>query len=237
MISFIVPAHNEEALLGTTLAALHEAARAVGDPYEIVVANDASNDGTANVATAYGARVVHHDRRQIAATRNHGARAAVGDWFFFVDADTIVNPGVMRAATRALHKGAVGGGCIFRFDGQVPAYAIFMQWLLPPLLRGIGLAGGCFLFCTRKAFLTVGGFDENQYAAEEMVFAQRLKQLGRWVVLREHVITSGRKVRAHSAREIFQVLAHVAIRGPRSFRRREGLEIWYGPRRKEPRTK
>jgi glycosyltransferase involved in cell wall biosynthesis len=209
MISFIVPAHNEEALLGTTLAALHDAGRAVGDPYEIVVAND---------------------RRQISASRNVGARAAAGNWLFFVDADTVVNEAVVRAAMRSLRKGAVGGGCVFRFDGQLPTYAVLMQWLLPPLLRAFGLAGGCFLFCTREAFLTVGGFDENQYAAEELVFAQRLKQLGRWVVLREHVITSGRKVRAHSAREIFKVLAHVAIRGPESFRRREGLEIWYGPR-------
>src|SRR4051794_15440508 len=42
MISFIIPAYNEESLLGATLRALHEAARVVGEPYEVIVADDGS---------------------------------------------------------------------------------------------------------------------------------------------------------------------------------------------------
>jgi glycosyltransferase involved in cell wall biosynthesis len=230
MISFIVPAHNEEALLGTTLTALNDAGRAVGDPYEIVVANDASTDSTAAIAAEHGARVVSHDRRQISASRNVGARTAAGEWLFFVDADTVVNAAVVRAAMQTLRKGAVGGGCVFRFDGQLPTYAVLMQWFTTPLYRLFGVAGGCFLFCTREAYLTAGGFDEGLFAAEELAFGQRLKRQGRWVILSERVITSGRKLRSHSAWEILQVIARVVIRGPQSFRRREGLEIWYGPR-------
>jgi glycosyltransferase involved in cell wall biosynthesis len=45
MISFIIPAYNEEQLLGRTLAALTAAAQALG-PYEIVVVDDASTDRT-----------------------------------------------------------------------------------------------------------------------------------------------------------------------------------------------
>jgi len=41
MLSFIVPAHNEELLLGRTLSALHESVRALGEPYEIVVVDEA----------------------------------------------------------------------------------------------------------------------------------------------------------------------------------------------------
>ena len=37
MISFIVPAHNEQACLGRTLPAIHESARAAGQSYEIIV--------------------------------------------------------------------------------------------------------------------------------------------------------------------------------------------------------
>ena len=54
MISFIIPAYNEESLLGGTLCALHEAARTVGEPYEVIVADDGSTDGTAEVARAHG---------------------------------------------------------------------------------------------------------------------------------------------------------------------------------------
>ena len=56
MISFVVPAYNEEKYLGPTLAAIRSAADAVGEPYEIVVADDASSDATAAVALGRRAR-------------------------------------------------------------------------------------------------------------------------------------------------------------------------------------
>jgi len=91
MISFIVPAHNEQECLGRTLQAVHESAHAVGQPYEIVVVDDASTDATAEIARQNDARVVSVHHRQIAATRNAGGRAAQGERLFFVDADTTIN--------------------------------------------------------------------------------------------------------------------------------------------------
>ncbi len=140
VISFIVPAHNEEALIGRTLSALHESARALGEPYKIVVANDASTDRTEAIALEHGARVVGVNRRQIAATGNAGARAATGEMFIFVDADTVVTARVLRAALRALRAGAVGGGCSVRLDGRLPLYAIVLMRVLPPILHAFGLA-------------------------------------------------------------------------------------------------
>src|SRR5215468_3413804 len=55
VISFVVPAYNEERLLGRTLAAIHTAARELGRPYELIVADDASTDRTAGVACDSGA--------------------------------------------------------------------------------------------------------------------------------------------------------------------------------------
>ena len=57
VISFIVPAYNEEQLLGPTLEAIHSAARAVGKPYELIVVDDGSTDQTALVARHYHAVV------------------------------------------------------------------------------------------------------------------------------------------------------------------------------------
>ncbi len=230
MISFIIPAHNEEALIGQTLSAIHSAAQTLAEPYEIVVANDASTDRTGTVALEQGARVIAVNYRQIAATRNTGARAAAGRYFIFVDADTVVTSQVVRAALRALRGGAVGGGCAVRLDGRLPLYAAILMRLLPPLLHAFGLAAGCFLFCTRKAFLTTGGFDETMYAGEEVGLGYRLKSQGRFVILREFVTSSGRKLRARSALQFFAVAARLAWSGPRALCRREGLEYWYGPR-------
>src|SRR4051794_20932953 len=115
MISFILPAHNEQSCLGRTLRAIHESARAVGRPYEIIVVDDASTDATAGVAREHDATVLAVSHRQIAATRNAGGRAARGERLFFVDADTIIRPRVVAAALRHLDRGASGGGAPARF--------------------------------------------------------------------------------------------------------------------------
>src|SRR6516164_1535464 len=109
MLSFIVPALNEELLLGSTLAAIHAAARDAGAEYELIVVDDASTDDTSRIAEECGARVVHVEKRQISATRNAGAREAAGDLFVFVDADTLVNADAVRDIVRAIGGGAVGG--------------------------------------------------------------------------------------------------------------------------------
>ncbi|HEV3263874.1 MAG TPA: glycosyltransferase, partial [Gemmataceae bacterium] len=62
MSSFIIPAHNEEALIGRTLSALHEFAPALSEPYEIIVANDTSTDRTGEIAREHGARVIAINR-------------------------------------------------------------------------------------------------------------------------------------------------------------------------------
>lgn len=234
MISFIVPAYNEESLLGATLDALHAAGRAVGERYELVVADDASTDGTALVAQRHGALVVGVAHRQIAATRNSGARAANGELFIFVDADTIVNEAVVRSAVEALRNGAVGGGAAVGFDGSVPLYAKLLTPVLVRVFRAAGLATGCYLFCTRRAFEAVGGFDEAFFGAEEIVMSQALKRHGKFVVLRQAVTTSGRKLRTHSVREVLTLMVRLALRGPKAVKQRQGMELWYAERREDP---
>lgn len=235
MISFIVPAYNEERLLGATLEALHAAARAVGEPYELIVVDDASTDRTALVADRHGARVVSVAHRQIAATRNSGAKAAHGDRLVFVDADTLVNEAVVRAAVQAMRDGAVGGGAAVEFDDGVPRYARLLMPVLIRLFRWARLAAGCFLFSTRSAFTATGGFDEAFFGAEELVMSQALKRHGRFVVLRQGVTTSGRKLRTHSASEVLGIMGRFVLLGPRAVKRRQGMELWYAERREDPR--
>ena len=141
---------------------------------------------------------------------------------------------MVRAALEALRDGAVGGGCILHFDGRVPSWARLLVWPTRYLYRAARLASGCFLFCTRSAFEAVGGFNEELYAAEEAVLSRALRRAGRFVILRETVVTSGRKLRAYSPWEILRVLARLAFSGRKALRQRDGLEIWYSTRREDP---
>jgi glycosyltransferase involved in cell wall biosynthesis len=235
LISFVIPAFNEEGYLGPTLRAVFASARAVGEPFEVIVVDDASTDRTAEVARQHGARVVSVLNRQIAATRNAGARAASGDVLFFVDADTLANPDAVRAALRSLGNGAVGGGCLFRFDGPSPLWVKLLYPVAMLACRMFKLTGGCFLFCTAEAFAATGGFSEEMFAAEELEFGRALKRIGRFFVPRPVVVTSGRKLRLLTARRVAGLLAKAAGNVCRGTQSREGLELWYGDRDGVPR--
>jgi glycosyltransferase involved in cell wall biosynthesis len=235
VISFIVPAYNEERGLGATLRSIHEAAAALGEPYELIVVDDASTDRTAAVAESQRARVVPVSHRKISATRNSGAKASTGEILIFVDADTTVDATVVGAALRALREGAVGGGASVRFDGPLPFYARMLAAMILWTLRRARLAAGCFFFCTRDTFDAVGGFDERFYAAEEIYLSRALKRRGRFVMLAEHVTTSARKIRTHSPWEMLSLFTRLTLGGTRAVKRREGLEHWYQRRGEEER--
>jgi glycosyltransferase involved in cell wall biosynthesis len=230
MLSFVIPAHNEEQHLGATLTAIDAAAREIGEPFEMIVADDASTDRTSAIAAQAGAQVIYLQNRQIAAARNAGARAAKGDVLFFIDADTLANATAVRASLAELRRGAIGGGCVFRFDGELPVWARILYPLAVVLSRSLKLVGGCFLFCKREAFEEFGGFDERYFAGEEILFIAALKRRGRFAVPRPTVVTSGRKLRAHSFWQIIGEAWRWAIRGPTAYQRRDGLDIWYGVR-------
>ena len=196
MIAFVIPAHNEQPLIGRTIVSIH--------------------------------------RRQIAAARNAGARAALAGpdayVLVFLDADTILPEATLRAALAALNHQTVGGGATVRFDGPVPRWAEVMLQVLLVLFRLLRWSGGCFIFCRRDAFEATGGWDEGVFAAEELFMIQALKRHGRFVVLREPVITSGRKARHHTAREVLTSLVRITFHGRRALRDRKALALWYGPR-------
>ena len=234
LISFIVPAYNEEQLLGQILESIHGAARAIGEPYEVIVVDDGSTDQTALIAQGHGARVLAVEHRQISATRNAGAKVASGAFFFFVDADTVVNQQVVQAALEAMRRGNVGGGAAFTFDGLIPWYARLLLPFIVLSFRLMGIATGCFLFCTQNAFQAVGGFDEAYFGAEEIVLSQALRRHGRFKVLRQSVTTSGRKLRTFSNREVLTLLLRIARQGRRGIQQRQGMELWYGERRHDP---
>ena len=230
MISFIVPAHNEEALLGETLRILRASAAELGKPFEIIVVDDASTDATAEIADGAGAVVKRVNCRQIAAVRNAGAKVAQGDVFVFVDADTHVPVETLRQAMAALDGGAVGGGARFKFQAA-PTWTHLVGDAVQSVMGALSWAAGCFLFARRADFEAVGGFDERYYASEEIVLSQALKKRGRMVIVDAPVQTSGRKAHLHGPGELFRLVFNYALEGKRTLQRREGLHFWYDGKR------
>jgi glycosyltransferase involved in cell wall biosynthesis len=237
MLSFIVPAYNEEHELPRALASIRAAAEASGQSFEIIVVDDASTDGTAEIGRDAGAIVVPVHYRHIAAVRNAGARVSRGDILFFVDADTCIAPAHVTGALAALAAGCAGGGARVIPEEPVPWWGrIFVKIFSALYFTVSNLGAGAFLFTTRENFHAAGGFDEQFFAGEEVYFTMALKKLGRFKLLREPIVTSGRKLRMHSAAHILARSFAIIVGGKRVVRSRDKLDIWYdGQRETKPR--
>jgi glycosyltransferase involved in cell wall biosynthesis len=229
VITFVVPAHNEELWIGRCLDSIRSSMEAFVEPYEIIVVDDASTDATPQIVEGKGVRMIRVALRKISAVRNAGVRTASGELLFFVDADTQCNERAVRAAIEILRSDAVGGGCVFRFDGPTPLWGRLILRFGVAMGRLLGLTGGCFLFCRREAYDAVGGFSEDLYAGEDMAFVQALKKVGRFVIPKPMVVTSGRKLSVVGFREVVQLLLRIVIRGP-NYETEKTLDILYGPR-------
>src|SRR5262245_1536769 len=174
-ISLIVPAFNEEQFLPALLDSI-DAARD-HERVEVIVADNASTDRTAEIARARGCRVVRVEPRTIAAVRNGGARAATNEVLAFVDADCRIHPDTFGEIERVLDDKAIVGATGIRFSRMSPGIAVTVALVLPQI-RLLGLDGGV-IFCRRKDWEAVGGYDAKQLVSEDVRFLLALKRLGR----------------------------------------------------------
>ena len=197
--------------------------------HEVIVVDDASTDATVRIAQELSVRVLCVEHRNISRTRNAGARTAQGEVFFFIDADTRANKEAVCAGLHAMRSGAAGGGSVFKFDRPLPLCGRILCAIGRTAARLLHLAGGCFLFCTRDAYSASGGFPEELYAAEDVAFIMKLKKVGRVVVTKPTVITSGRKLDVMGSWELIAFLLAIGIRGP-YHKTKDRLDFLYGQR-------
>ncbi len=239
--SVVVPAYNEETLLKATLAALADAMGQVSLVGEVVVCDNNSTDGTAEIARAAGARVVSEPVNHISRARNAGALAARGRYFVFVDADTIVPPALLEAALAALASGRIVGGGAFVSLHPTPK-GVVGAWFLAlwnSFSRRMRLAAGSFIFVRRDAFEAVGGFSLKVYASEELWLSRAVKRFGakrglEFVILASPpVITSARKAEWYSQGTLLATALLLFV-FPFALRSRAMCWLWY---RRPPTTR
>jgi len=191
ILSVVIPTHGKVDLLRRTLGALRDQDAGPDRPWEIVVVDDGSPDGTGAFLAAEAARpgrplrvVSPPANVGRARARNLGAREARGRWLLFLDDDIVAPPGLLRAHLDVLeaHPGCGTIGRVVTAAGvrDAPHFDYLDS-------RGVGrLSAGpapARFFVTqnaavpRAAFLQVGGFDEGfaAYGFEDMEVAFRLE--------------------------------------------------------------
>jgi glycosyltransferase involved in cell wall biosynthesis len=238
-ISIIIPAFDEERLIGLTLERVKAATAAFAErgwESEVIVCDNNSTDATATLAKAAGAKVVFEPVNQIARARNRGAEAATGDWLLFVDADSQASQELLREVAERITAGrCLAGGSTIKWDGDYPLGKRVL-WLWNGLSRCFKLLAGSFVFCEAYAFREVGGFSQELFAGEELDLTLRLRRLARQhrktlVILHRHpLVTSGRKMQLYSLGEHVRFFLK-ALAWRRVLTRRDACRIWYDGRR------
>ena len=233
-ISVLLPAFNEEALIGDVIDTVHNSFRTVGlDSYEIIVCDNNSTDATAGRATDKGAKVVYEPHNQISRARNKAAASSTGEWLIFIDADTLISPELLGATINCFGSGKIcGGGSLVRFNTTklgVVANGMLEFW--NRISRLCNLAAGSYIFCYRAAWAKTGGFDETIYAGEELRFSRKIRRWGkkkgmRFTVLTDApVLTSARKVEWYGGWQLIWTLVKLAV--PGALKKRERCAVWY----------
>jgi glycosyltransferase involved in cell wall biosynthesis len=239
-ISLVIPAFNEERLLGESLAQIKSSAasfKKIGWEVELIVCDNNSTDRTAEIARAAGAIVVFEPVNQIARARNCGAAAATGDWLVFVDADSHPSAELFADVAEQISSGkCLAGGATIRLDEKSFAGGLITCiWTF--VSRSFKFLAGSFIFCEAAVFKKIGGFSNELFAGEELELSQRLKKLAREqgrgiVVLHRHpLVTSARKMKLYTAREHLRFFIYAIFNQRRAMRDREAAHLWYDGRR------
>lgn len=89
--SYIMAVYNGQRYLAEAINTMVGQALA---PREIIIVDDGSTDGTADIIKSYGDKVtyVHQENAGQSAARNHGVRIAKGQFIAFLDADDLIHP-------------------------------------------------------------------------------------------------------------------------------------------------
>jgi len=203
LLSFVVPAYNEEAYLGACLDSILNQIRGLEHLTEIIVVNNASTDRTREIALSYVSkngprvRLVDELRKGLPYARQAGFLASTGSLIANVDADSRLTPGwVEKVLTTFRNHETSEGRPLVSLSGPLVYYDLtprqrrlvhvfyMIAWLTYAtnkyILRvGSMVQGGNFVL-SRAALEAIGGYDTSiTFYGEDTDIARRLHAVGK----------------------------------------------------------
>jgi GT2 family glycosyltransferase len=180
-ISVIIPARNGARALVALLPSL-QAQTLAAERFEVIVVDNHSSDGTAEIAQAHGARVVWEPIANRSRARNRGAQAAASRLYAFTDADCVADPGWLAALLAAAGRAPlVAGDVRVRVRDSpnlVEQFEVLWRFGQESWVRQ-GWAATANLLVHADAFAAIGGFDPTwRHIGEDVDFCFRARDAG-----------------------------------------------------------
>jgi rSAM/selenodomain-associated transferase 2 len=230
-LSIVIPARNDAAALARTLD--HLDATGIARTVEVIVAASGNRDGTVDAARGR-AQIVWPDGSTRAALMNAGAAVATGDVLFFLHADSLPPADAVALIEHALQDATVVGGAFEHlFDEQ--------EWRLRAIsyLNRVryrltrNYYGDQGLFVRTEAFGRLGGF-RDWALMEDLDLSQRLKRVGRTVLVRAPLRTSGRRFLSRGPWRTLSFIAWLLLRHSFGLDTQRYADRWRGPADRPP---
>ena len=155
LLSVVIPAYNEEKLLGRCLQAVSNQTFP-REKYEILVIDNNSSDKTAEIAKNAGATVMHYKEKQgFSVAKQYGAAQAKADIIAFTDADSVPDKNWLGTAYQLMQnpKFVCIGGTIVSTDKKVNFLFVFYDLVAQiNQLFGIPLIWSPNMIVRKKSF-------------------------------------------------------------------------------------
>lgn len=192
VLSFVIPAFNEEFYLADCIESILQQTCGLEETTEIIVVNNASSDGTREVALRYPqVRLVDEPRKGLTFARQAGFLASSGALIANVDADSRLTAGwvdhVLSAFEADPKLAALSGPFVYydltrsqRFFVHVFYLVAWMSYAINRYILRVGsmVQGGNFIV-SRAALERIGGFNlEISFYGEDTDIARRLNEVG-----------------------------------------------------------
>lgn len=187
VISIVVPAYNEEALIARCLTSLKN--QAFEKPYEIILVNNNSTDQTEKIAKTFGITVITESMQSVVAARQRGLHAARGVFVVGADADCVYPETWLKTIYEGFSQEkvvAVGGPAIAEkrpfwahliYKGGFGFVHLFYR-----LTGYVWYLGGFNLAFHKDTFLKLGGYRTYlDFGGDEWDVLERLRKVGKIV--------------------------------------------------------
>jgi cellulose synthase/poly-beta-1,6-N-acetylglucosamine synthase-like glycosyltransferase len=209
-LAFVIPAYNEEALIGKCLESVLAEIRRSGADADVIVVNNASRDRTGEIARSFeGVRVVDEPKKGLVNARDAGFAASEGyELVANIDSDTIVPVGWLDTVLSEFGADpklvCLSGPYVYYDMKPFNRFLIsgfygltYLIYVLNRFVLKVGsvVQGGNFVF-KRAAWASVGGYDRSiDFFGEDTDVAVRLSKVGgvKWT-FRLKMMTSGRRL-------------------------------------------
>ena len=185
-LSVIIPVYNEERYLKSTLDSLKDQDF---KKFETIIVCNGCTDKSFKIAKNFTNKVYDLKEKNVSKAKNYGAKKAKYDFLVFLDADVLLEKNVLEN----VHKVLLNGNYFGTVKGRGNGFKNFSYLKFKNIINKFKPWSHGFVYCHKKSFFNIGGFNENLSRGELVDFFSKIN--GKYKRVNAYVIPNDRRIK------------------------------------------